>query len=399
VDRVVEQFAETGAGWVERFREFTTRIGRAVGRQELKTRVVDYLRGLLSSVERKNGWQLAEVTGKTGPHTIQHLLNGARWEADAVRDELRDYVVEHLGEADATLVVDETGFLKKGKHSVGVQRQYSGTAGRIENCQVGVFLAYASQKGHVLLDRALYLPESWAADAERRAAAGIPESVEFATKPVLARQMIARAYEAKVPFQWVTGDEVYGSDHKLRRWLQQADRWYVLAVRGNQYVWGDGGQVTVDGLAARLPRSVWRRLSAGEGSKGPRLYEWVRIKLGRGQAVRQQWLLVRRSLEAPRELAYYLVYAPTETTLQTMARIAGTRWTIEESFEASKGEVGLTDYEVRSWHGWHRHITLAMAAHAYLTVLRAYAIEPPTLPKKADPPMPAWQQKRLSSSP
>lgn len=382
-----------------RFEELTEHIAKRLPRRELRSRIRQYLQGLLQPVERKNGWQLAEVAGDPTPHNVQHLLNRATWDANEVRDQLRTYVVEHLGDEEAVLVLDETGFLKKGEHSVGVQRQYSGTAGRIENCQIGVFLAYASALGRALIDRELYLPQVWANDKKRREAAAVPKEVIFATKPALGRAMIERAVETHVPFTWVTGDEVYGGDSKLRQWLESQMISYVLAVRTNQYVWCQESftQETVEQLLAEHPRLRWQRVSAGLGAKGPRWYHWIRMALISPEASKERWLLVRRHLETE-ELAYYLVICPRQTTLDTLVRVAGARWTIEECFEATKNEVGLDQYEVRNWHGWYRHITLAMAAHDYLTVLRAYHLEPRPTSKKRRDPMRAFKRERATLS-
>ena len=287
-------------------------------------------------------------------------------------------MVEHLGESDGVLVVDETGFVKKGAKSAGVQRQYSGTAGRIENCQIGVFLTYATTQGRVLLDRELYLPQVWADDGQRRREAGVPEEVGFRTKPQLAREMLERAVEAGVPFRWVTGDEVYGSDRNLRLWLEGAGIPHVLAIKRNEKLWAmtDKGprQVRTDQLASQVEESAWVLLSAGKGAKGPRVYDWTRVAIrplrepGKGY-----WLLVRRSIAQPEELAYYVCFGPADTTLEDLAPVAGTRWAIEECFQQAKGQVGLDQYEVRKWEGWYRHITLAMLAHAYLAVVRQQA--------------------------
>jgi SRSO17 transposase len=293
-----------------------------------------------------------------------------RWDADRVREDLHAYVVEHLGDAQAVLVLDETGFLKKGDKSCGVQRQYSGTAGRIENCQIGVFLGYASQHGHALIDRALYLPESWAADPARRAAAGVPQAVVFATKPQLGRAMLVRAFAAGVPCAWVAGDSVYGADYRLRRCIEQHQRGYVLAVTSAQRL---GFKAVADWLED-VPAKAWRRLSAGEGAKGPRLYDWAYLPERAAAAPGwQKGLLIRRKIKKPGEFTFYLTLSPTETPLAQLVRVAGMRWTVEACFEAAKSEVGLDEYEVRSWTGWHRHITLAMLAHAYLAVLRKAA--------------------------
>jgi SRSO17 transposase len=333
--------------------------------------VLAYLRGLLAPVGRKSGWQLAEAAGDRTPDGMQDFLSRMRWDADAVRDDLRAYVVEHLGDPGAVLVLDETGFVKKGAKSVGVQRQYSGTAGRVENCQIGVFLGYASPKGHALIDRALYLPEGWAGDAGRRAGAGVPQEIASTTKPKLGAAMLERALDAGMPCAWVAGDSVYGADRALRRRIEARRRGYVLAVTSGQRL---GGR-RVDDRAAEVPREGWRRLSAGEGAKGPRLYDWAFLPY-RGGAP-PGWgpgLLVRRKLDEPDELAFHLTLAPGGTDLAALVRVAATRWTIEACFEAAKGEVGLDEYEVRSWTGWHRHVTLAMLAHAYLAVVGSVAV-------------------------
>ncbi len=338
------------------------------------------LEGLLRPVERKNGWQVAEAAGETTPYGMQRLLAGAHWDADAVRDDLSAYVREHLGDPQAILVVDETGFLKQGVKSVGVKRQYSGTAGRIENCQIGVFLTYAAPNGHVLLDRELYLPREWADDLARRQEAGVPENVTFATKPELARRMLERARTAGISAAWVTGDSIYGGDRRLRVWLEQQEQPFVLAVARNEPLWAvveeQWGQYRADVVAAHAPAEQWRRLSAGLGAKGPRRYDWAVVPLARLQlsAEERRWahaLLIRRSLSDPTDLAYYVVFAPVGTALQTLVTVSGQRWRIEQSFKLAKGEVGLDQYAVRRWDGWYRHMTLAMFALAYLAVLRA----------------------------
>jgi SRSO17 transposase len=358
-------------GWARGLDELAARIGPQFGRVEPRRRALAYLRGLFAPMKRKNGWQLAEAAGDRTPDGVQDFLSRMRWDADAVRDDLRAYVVEHLGDPGAVLVLDETGFVKKGTKSAGVQRQYSGTAGRIENCQIGVFVGYASRHGRALIDRALYLPESWAKAPERRAEAGIPEDVRFATKPKLGRAMLARALEAEVPFAWVTADSVYGGDYALRRWLQDRRLGYVLAVTGAQRLGFD----RVDAWAKAVPSESWHRLSAGDGAKGPRLYDWAYATYP-SDAVPgwNKGLLIRRPIAAPDELAFYLTHAPDTVSLEDLVRVAGMRWTIEACFEAAKGEVGLDEYEVRSWTGWHRHITLALLAHAYLVVVRKAAV-------------------------
>jgi len=301
---------------------------------------------------------------------MQEFLSRVHWDADALRDDLRAYVVEHLGDADAVLVLDETGFLKKGAKSAGVHRQYSGTAGRIENCQIGVFLAYASCHGHALIDRALYLPQTWTDDPSRCRNAGIPDEVTFTTKPKIGRAMLERALAAHLPFAWVTGDSVYGADSALRRSIEAAGKGYVLSVTSAQRL----SLRPVEDWAKTVPESGWTRLSAGDGAKGPRLYDWAHVPFRGAREGWQKALLIRRSLEKPGELSFYLTLAREGTELATLVQVAGSRWTIEACFEAAKGEVGLDEYEVRSWTGWHRHVTLAMLAHAYLAVVRQHAI-------------------------
>jgi SRSO17 transposase len=369
---------EAVGAWAEGLDAVHARVAPRFARAEPRQRALAYLRGLLSPVERKNGWQLAEQAGEATPDGMQHLLARADWDADQVRDDLRAYVVEHLGDARAVLVVDETGFLKKGTKSVGVQRQYSGTAGRIENCQIGVFLAYASPQGRTFLDRELYLPKEWAADRERRQEAAVPATVAFQTKPQLARAMLERVLAAGVPFTWVTGDEVYGGDRRLRLWLEERQVPHVLAVKRTEPLWTRTSwrQVAAKTLAAGVADADWERLSAGEGAKGPRVYDWARVPIrALPEPGWDYWLLVRRSVADPTDLAYYVCFGPAGTPLTELVRVAGSRWAIEESFETAKGEVGLDHYEVRRWPGWYRHITLALLAHAYLTVTRAAAVE------------------------
>ncbi len=394
------------------------RIACRFRRPEVRVRARRYLEGLLGlgvggrtgPLERRNGWQLAEHLGEGGPQGVQRLLNAARWDAGAVRDDLRKYVVERLGDPGAVLVVDETGFVKKGSKSAGVARQYSGTAGRIENCQIGVFLAYASPEGIAFLDRALYLPRVWAADAARRQEARIPPHVRFATKGALAKAMLQRAFAAEVPAAWVAADAVYGADGPLRRWLEEQGRAYVLAVPHTHRVWvparvteqAGNGRVDEEAgttgarprpagrLAAALPAAAWARHSAGDGSQGPRWYDWVAVPLAGTQedatAGMARWLLVRRSASDARELAYFRAYGPAATPLEGLVRVAGSRWAIECGFEQAKGEVGLGEYEVRGWDAWHRHVTLALLAHAHLAVTRSEAAVPQTATQKGAAP-------------
>ena len=368
------------ARWAEGIERVHECIAGRFRRPEPRRRVLDYLRGLLSPVERKNGWQLAERAGDATPDGVQRLLSIYVWDAALVRDDLAGYVLKHLADAEAVVAVDETGFLKKGDKSAGVQRQYSGTAGRIENCQIGVFLAYAGARGRTLLDRELYLPQVWAEDWERRREAGVPEEVSFRTKPQLAQVMLERALESGVPFGWVAGDEVYGSDRDLRLWLEREGLSHVMAIKRSEKLWAltEKGprQVRADRLVSQVEETAWVRCSAGDGSKGPRVYDWAAVDIrplrepGRGY-----WLLCRRSLADPGELAYYVCYGPAEPTLEQLARVAGTRWAIEECFEEAKGQVGLDQYEVRRLDGWYRHITLSMLAQAYLAVIRHQAME------------------------
>jgi SRSO17 transposase len=362
------------------------RLAPHFARSEPRQRVMVYVRGLLSSVERKNSWQLAEVSGDATPYGFQYLLGRADWEADAVRDELRHYLVQHLGHLHAVLVIDETGFPKKGRHSAGVARQYSGTLGKIDHCQVGVLLGYASQLGQTLLDRELYVPQAWTNDRERCRKAGIPAARRLATKPQLAQQMLARAFAAGVPARWVTGDRVYGADRRLRMWLEAQPQAYVLAVSGQAYVWVDEQPRHVKSILAALPEAGWTRLSAGDGAKGPRWYDWRWLALADPlEPGWRRWLLVRRRVSTPTELTAYVVFARQETMLAEVVRVAGTRWTIESCCEAAKGEVGLDHYEVRSWTGWYRHMTLAMWALAWLTVMRAGALAVEALKKSLSP--------------
>jgi len=334
----------------------------------------EYVRGLLGPVERKNGWQLAEHVGHRHPRTMQRVLDRSAWDADAVRDDLLDRVIAELGEEDGVLVVDETGFLKKGTKSCGVARQYSGTAGRVENCQIGVFLGYASPKGRVGIDRALYLPREWADDADRREEAGVPEEITFQTKPQLALEMLERAFAADVPARWVVGDAVYGSDGKLRRALEAWEQAYALAVKSTEKPttfppYRPPGQVMAAAVADGLEPDAWQRLSCGEGAQGERLYDWAYVPLRPG--LQRGWLhalVVRRNLDDPEERAYYLVFTPTDTPLAEIVRAIGARWTIEDVFKLAKRQVGLDQYEVRSWTGWHRHTTLALLALAALVL-------------------------------
>jgi SRSO17 transposase len=328
------------------------------------------------------------VAGNATPYGIQHLLGRASWDADALREDLREYVIEHMADSESTLIVDETGFIKKGTNSVGVKRQYTGTVGKRENCQVGVFLAYASCRGQAFIDRELYLPEEWAEDKERRERAGVPDEVGMRTKPELAKEMLGRALvEGGVKASWVVADSVYGDSRRLGMFLEEREQPYVLALSGKAHVWSGFYQHRVSTVLDALPEGElqsgeiaeeegWKRLSAGEGSKGPRLYDWLRLPLNPPlQEDFQRWILVRRSIEDPEDLNAYTVFCAQNTTLEALAKVAGSRWRVEIGFEEAKGEVGLAHYEVRSWDGWYRHITLSLFAHAFLAAIRAEGVD------------------------
>jgi SRSO17 transposase len=352
------------------------RIAGRFARAEPRARVREYLSGLVAGLERKNGWTLAERAGEVSPDGMQRLLRHADWDTREVRDDVRDYVTGHLGERDGVLIADETGFIKKGIRSAGVQRQYSGTAGRTENCQIGVFLAYASPRGHALIDRELYLPQSWTEDPDRCRAAGIPDEVEFATKPRLAQAMLSRALRAGVPFSWFTADEVYGQAKYLHAWLEDQDVSYVLAIKRSDTLTTAGGEQRADALVAAVPARAWQRLSAGAGAHGPREFDWARVPVQtRPRPGRGHWLLARRSISDPADIAYYACYGPRRATVADLAWTAGSRWHIEECFQQAKNEAGLDHYQVRSWRAWYAHITLSMLALAWLAASRAQAVK------------------------
>lgn len=387
--------------WAAEFDKLHSRIAGHFGRSEQRQRVKAYLQALLSPVERKNSWQLAERSGEATPDGMQRLLSTALWDADVVRNELRRYVQGGLGDEQAVLVIDETGFLKQGDKSAGVKRQYSGTAGRVENCQVGVFLAYATAQGTAFIDRELFLPKEWVGDLPRRREAHIPDEVVGATKPELAKAMLQRAFEGSAQAAWVTGDAAY-SAYGLRSWLEDKRQPHVFAVASNFHVWTWGNQgprqLQVKGIVDEFDEADWQRLSAGKGSKGERLFEWAWVStselmvggsaVGLGPVIEEgfeRWVLARRSLDDPTDLAYFTVFAPQTTPLESVVQVAGSRWAIEVGFKTAKGEVGLDQYEVRSWTGWYRHITLALLAHAFLVTIQARE-------KKG-----AWQRKDTSS--
>ena len=364
--------------WVAGLDDLFALVAGRFGRVEPRRQARAYVGGLLAPLAAKNGWTLAEAAGDKSPDRMQRLLNRAGWDADGTRDDVRGYVVRHLGDAGGVLVVDETGFVKKGTRSAGVQRQYSGTAGRVENCQLGVFLAYAGPRGRALLDRELYLPKSWTEDRDRCREAGVPDDVQFATKPELARLMLGRALDAGVPAAWVTAGEAYGKDGRFRDWLEQRRAAYVVAVPSNQAVPGSAGASRADVLAAHAPGQAWKRRSCGNGSKGPRVYDWAAATLPEDGTEPPGWsryLLARRSLtrnaKGELELACYLCAAPAGTADEELIRVAGSRWAVEECFQSAKNETGLDQYQVRRYDAWYRHVTLAMLAHAYLAVTAA----------------------------
>jgi SRSO17 transposase len=357
-------------GWREALEELHRRIAGRFARSEARERVERYLVGLLGRVERKNGWQLAEAIGEADPQGVQRLLNSANWDAEAVRDDLREYVVEHLGdEHSGVLIADETGFLKKGEKSVGVARQYTGTAGDTVNCQVGVFLAYASKKGAAFIDRALYLPEEWAEDPERRAQAGVPVEVGFANKVELAKRMLERAFAAEVPARWVVADSFYGRSHEFRDWLEGRAQPYAVMVPKTNAVPLGGRKGKIEQLVERLPEDAYSEVVPAGDSGERRPWDWARVELladpekGMGR-----WLLVRRSSDDPDDLGFYQAYGPEDTPLEELVRVCQDRWAIEVAFEEAKGEVGMDHYEVRRWQAWHRYVTLCLLIHAFLVV-------------------------------
>ena len=360
--------------WCHGFEQLMRRVGPRFGRVEPRRRAGRFVQGLLAGLSRTTCWSIAEHAGEAGPDGMQHLLGRARWDAEKVRDDLRDYVVEHLGDPDGVLVFDETGDLKKGTATVGVQRQYTGTAGRIENSQVAVYLTYATARGYAFIDRALYLPKCWTDDAVRMHAAGVPGDIEFATKPTLARRMVTAALAAGVPARWATGDEVYGGDPRLRSDLVTAGIGYVLAVaKDHRIATGIGIRKAVE-LAVRLPPAAWQRRSGGAGAKGQRLYDWALVQTTDPAAdpddTARHWLLIRRRIRTG-ELAFYRAQAPTDVALAVLVAVAGTRWRIEESFQTGKELAGLDEHQVRRWGSWHRWTVLAMLAHAFLSVMTA----------------------------
>ena len=360
----------------EEFNKVAMRLGKVFPNESGYKNMEKYLRGLLGSAERKNGWQMSEYLGENTPYAMQQFIYRGRFSADKLRDELRSYVSEKLGEEEGVLVGDETEFLKQGKHSCGVKRQYSGTAGRIENCQIGVLLTYASSKGHSPIDRKLYIPKEWMEDPARCKKAGIPDAVVFKTKPQMLLDMLEDATYADVPYKWVTGDCVYGDCSDIRTWLEKQGKCYVFNVSGKVYVWQGIKQVSISNILKNLPEDGWFEASCGDGSKGARLYDWLVLSMNPGQVDgHERSILIRRSKSSPDELREYLCFAPVATSAQKLVDVAGTRWTVETCFKESKSEVGLDQYEVRSYDGWHKHITFACIALAFLTALSSCSFD------------------------
>jgi SRSO17 transposase len=374
--------------WAEALADLQGRIAHRFVRAEVRDRARRYLVGLLERVERKNGWQLAEAIGEMGPRGVQRLLSAATWDADAVRNDLRAYVVDHLGDAaSGVLIIDDTGFVKKGDKSCGVARQYTGTVGDTANAQVGVFLAYASKKGAAFVDRALYLPRGWTDDPARCRAAGIPATVRFATKLTLAQRMLARVFAAGVPAAWVTADSAYGRSHAFRRWLEEQGRAYALMVPNTHAVRYEGRRQTGAKLAARLPEEAWKSVTVGVGTLSADQQAWACLPLSEVCAPEmRRWLLIRRSGDDGADLAYFLAYGTENTTEAELLRVCGVRWQIEECFAQAKGEVGLDQYEVRTWDAWHRFVTLCLLAHAGLVAMRLAANQNETAEKGASIP-------------
>ncbi|MDJ0462350.1 IS701 family transposase [Streptomyces sp. H27-C3] len=346
-----------------------SRIAGRFTRVEPRRRVRQLVLGLLSDLPRKNCWTIAEWAGERTPDGMQHLLGRAKSDADQVRDDVRGYVVEHLHDGQAVLVVDETGDVKKGNGTVGVQRQYTGTAGRIENAQVAVYLVYAGRRGHAAVDRELYVPRSWTSDSDRCRAAGLGEETGFATKPELAARMVARFLDAGHRAAWVAGDEVYGGNPTLRTTLEERGTGYVLAVACSHEVTTGAGKFRADALAKKVPKRAWQKLSAGAGAKGHRFYDWVVIDLVDSRPGNRQ-LLIRRN-RSTGELAYYRCYSPVPVPLTTLVRVAGSRRRVEEFFQSGKGLAALDEHQVRRYPSWSRWVTLVMLAHAFLAVVRA----------------------------
>lgn len=360
------------------FQETCIWLGELFDRRDTAQRAASYTKALLTNIERKNSWQMAEAVGFENPYAFQHLLGRASWDHDAVRDALVSHAKEELGTKGAVLAIDETGFVKKGEASAGVARQYSGTAGRIENCQIGVFLSYSTAKGHTLIDRELYLPEAWTSDKKRLASVGLDRKTKFQTKIQLARTMLERAYALGVTADWVVADSVYGNDTKFRFWLEERRQFYVLAVSSAQHITHGFDRVAIGDVMAALPKNAWHRISIGTGSKGQRRYDFAATLVPHPYDDDvKRWAICRRPIDNPTDPTYFLAFTPADVTLTDIAKAIGRRWQVEECFETAKGEVGLDQYEVRSAVGWYRHMTLAMVAQYVLVASRSRVFPPP----------------------
>ena len=384
--------------WASSLRDVKARMRPLFTQQRVAVSAERFVDGLLGDERRKTGWMRAEAAGDPGPWRQQAILGRGRWDADALRDVVRDYALETLADADAVLVVDETGFLKQGKASCGVARQYTGSAGKITNCQIGVFASYVSRHGHAFIDRALYLPKAWTEDRVRMARCHVPEETRFATKPAIALAMIKRALAADVAFSWVAADSVYGIG-TIETALRRAGKGYVLGVNANHLLrsWAKPHAIagTAKNIAGTLPKTAWRRLSAGDGTKGERLHDWTYLELADLDAgdyedaftgIWTRGLLIRRNIVND-ELAFFSTWCPKDTPVETLVRVEGHRWAIEDSFETAKNEFGLDHNETRSWHGWHRHVSLVMLAFAMMATIRhhANAAPPPKTMRRTKP--------------
>ncbi|MGJ6970120.1 IS701 family transposase [Streptosporangium sp. G11] len=374
--------------WDTELTALTTRIAAPLfTRPEPRQSFADLVRALLADVPRKNSWQLADHIGHRTAHRFEHLLDRAKWDVEILRDEVRSYVITHLGRPDGVLIADDTSAIKKGDKSVGVADQYCGLTGQVENCQVMPMLTYASEVGHAFVNRRLYLPESWAVDAERRGRAVVPGHVAFRTKPQLVIDMLTEELAAGTPFRYLCADAGYGRDPHLRAFCHERALGYVMAVPVDlPLVAVRGGAEPVghvlDRLLALGQAGIWERRSCGAGTKGARVYDWTALAVAvAGQAPAPGYahtLLIRRSVAAPTEVEFFLAHAPVGTAVSELIDAAGMRWKIEENNEQGKDLLGLTSYQVRKWTPWHRHVTIAMLALAFLAVTRA------TLPAGAD---------------
>ena len=369
----------------QEYDEIVNRIGKVFANESGYRNARNYIKGLLGTAERKNGWQLSENIGEATPYKMQQFIYRGEYKSDAIRDEVRRYIGEKIGEADGVFVVDDTGFMKQGVKSCGVKRQYTGTAGKVTNCQIGVFLTYVSRHGHSPIDRRLYIPEEWVTDSKRRAEAGIPEEFEFQTKPEMALEMLLEATAAGIPYKWVTGDCAYGDYRGIRQWLEKNEKCYVLCVSAKESIWNESKKTTIGNVLKSLPGEGWFEASCGDGSKGARVYDWIIVEIesdwrpaalfGKPPEGWKRVMLVRRSKSDVTDMQAYICYAPKDTPDEKFIWVAGTRWTVETCFKESKGEVGLDHYEVRSYDGWYKHITFAMIALALLTVLSAKSLD------------------------